>query len=630
MHTKEMYINIKQVKEKYSRIYIYGAGVDGKRLCDALDGTEIVALIDNNRGGEGYCINGKEVMGREIIDSKEEGVPIVIATRIFAMEIVDYLIGKGMIAGKDFFVWDEDYHFHRNTIITEYIEFNSRVWKPYKVVSSENEVLMSLNHNHYIAGIVCPFFANYFATKKNAKIVAFSRYHLAVDKMSTVIKDIAKSYNVSSILDYQISEDQEKETNRILHDIWSNIKSWEDWKNISVYGIEMGTTIIRSILRYKLPTFDATSLHMKGLLAEEIKRIVYWNYYFKTHKVCAVLLDDGVTIEGYVRELAIAYGIQVYGIDNDRIRRLNHNYCAEPFVKYYKEFWNSLSEEEKQYGLAYSKKRLMARLKGDTSDIPYMQGSTPYKNNDERAVIYGNNSIKLLICPHVFDEDSYDYGEQLFDNNYISWLQHLGELSNRYTSYDWYLKPHPNSSARDYMILEKFVKEYPKIKLISSSVSPVQLKDKGIKYALTVRGTLGHEYPLVGISVINAGVNPHIGFGFNYNPVSKKEFDLLIDSLEGQNPIIDIDEIFQFYAIHYLFYDKSQMDYRKYFFKGKELNEDIAIMSANGSAFSCSNYDHFLKEINEERVSELMKKMDVIVEKINAWREDYFYKKDIR
>ena len=473
------------------------------------------------------------------------------------------------------------------------------------------------------------YFSNYFASLYDAEIVAFFRGNVSENAFSDVMKEIWESCNVSEIVAVCLDEEKTIEAKKITNQIWSRIQTWEDWKNIIVYDIEFGTTIIRSMLKSKIPDFDPRTEHMKDLLFDEIKRVVYWKNFFDKNEVCAVLLDDGISYEGYPREFATKYGIPVYAIDVDITRKIGHDYYYGTFFEYYKDFWNKLSLDEKRIGIDYAKNKLRARFLGDTSDLPYMKGITPYGTfSNNRKIIEENDKIKVLICAHIFGEDSYQCGPQIFDNNYISWLQHIGELSNKHKEYDWYIKAHPSGEASDEIILKEYIRSYPRIKAVPVDISPIVLREEGIKFALTVSGTVGHEYPLLGITVINAGNNPHMMFDFDYNPSTKKEFDELIESLPTLREK-KTNEIYQYYCMEYLYYDRGKMDYRKKFFDEGILTDNAAKLWANNELFTYKNYGYYLEQISEKKIENIMENMGNIIREIDEWSPEVFYKKSI-
>ena len=74
--------------------------------------------------------------------------------------------------------------------------------------------------------------------------------------------------------------------------------------------------------------------------------------------------------------------------------------------------------------------------------------------------------------------------------------------------------------------------------------------------ALTVYGSIGHEYPLFEIPVINASINnPHSSYNFNINAKSKKELEnKIINIRKLKKPINQKikNEIYEFYYMRYL------------------------------------------------------------------------------
>jgi hypothetical protein len=248
----------------------------------------------------------------------------------------------------------------------------------------------------------------------------------------------------------------------------------------------------------------------------------------------------------------------------------------------------------------------------------------------ETRILRDNDKLKILICPHSFEEDSYLNGEHIFDNTFFSWLCHLGELSEQTPNYEWYLKDHPTMYPRDLAINDMILSKYHKIIRLPIGVSPIQLKEEGIKYALTVSGSIGHEYPAIGIQVINAGLNPHSKFDFCWNPKTKEEYDDLIFNLDKLPVKNDMEGLYKFYCLNYLYYDWEYIPNNKFFFENPLLRIfDANELKTKGLEFGTWMYKELLKEYSVEKHHKILSQMDGLLEKVDSYRPDIFYKKDI-
>ena len=68
-------------------------------------------------------------------------------------------------------------------------------------------------------------------------------------------------------------------------------------------------------------------------------------------------------------------------------------------------------------------------------------------------------------------------------------------------------------------------------------ISHNEILKLGVSCVLTAYGSIGHEYPLFQVLVINAGNNTHIGYSFCYHTKSIKEYLLLLKVLNVYNLI---------------------------------------------------------------------------------------------
>lgn len=613
------YVRITDLKEMSAdyAFLIFGAGANGKKLLEKATGIiKIIGYIDNNRNG-GYVENYPIIGVNDIAKFKKDNTKIIISTGKYAEEIALQLFEYQLYPEADFYVWDEDFYYHCDKATQDIIEHNKRVWGEPGKKSKQNQIIIPYAGVHDVSSVALAYCSHYLADKFGADIYCFSR--IWKGEVNPTIWKVHQSFHVKAIIDPILSEEREEEAAKIAESIWSNISSWEDWNKISIFGIRFGTTMIRDYMRFYMPSLNYKDIQMKEWFVDVIRRIVFWYDYIACHEVKALIMWDGVHREGYLRDIAISKGIPTYAIHYTQFGKLTFDYTpARPYI-HFKKFWNQLSEQEQTEGINWSKGQLEKRLQGGEEEVSYMKGNSPFALAKTKPVLRDSNKIKILICPHSIEDDCFYCGEQLFDNNILSWLCHLGDLSEKTLEYEWYIKPHPISSERDIKIIDMLVEKYPRIEVIRENVSPIQLREEGITVALTIAGTIGHEYPMLGIPVINAGRNPHMAFDFDYNPKTKEEYDVLLLNLKHLNKEIDIEEIYQFYCIHYYYYAWSWKIAPSCFFKDSTLHKTFL-----GS--DTSRYRLFLEEWSEERHNQMKKNVIELFEWLDNWKEDMFYR----
>lgn len=553
--------------------------------------------------------------------------PIFVLSRRFWVEIVTYLESKGLVLGSDLFFWEQGVPM--NELVSDFIAHNQRLWKSEAIVS-KNKILVPFPRNHHDAGrSVCyAYCGNYLAKRYNAKIFGYICWSgTGHDLMYTSksAREVARSHNVVGLLDFECDQRQLALAKKLFDQIWSSINTWQDVKNIDINGMNFGISIIRAYLRYCVPSLSPRSESFAQYLWVIIQHIVFLLGYFQTHiDIKAVILLDGVCRDSFLRDIAIANNLTVYAIGYPgpgiKCNTPVYSPTGERFY-HYKEFFLKLSPKEQVVGIEWARRSLEARLNGDNKEITYMTTSI-YEMKPGERVLEQNDKLKVLICPHTLEDDLSPYGWQIFAN-FIDWMGHLGELSNS-TDYDWYLKMHPVSKERDHAFIKDFLAHYPRIKIIPTWTSPKQLKAEGIKFAFTMHGTLGHEYPALGIQVVNASNNPHIAFNFCYNPTTAKEFDDIVFNFPRLiDKKIDMQEMYQFYCIHFLYYRGQDRPRQEVFFKRPEL---YSPPSTATKAELFERYKTYLEdwtpdfhEITKQKVVELFREMD-------NFKEDVFYK----
>lgn len=614
---------------KGKSIILFGAGADGKSFLKFFgDKVNVKYFIDNASRGCTESLFGVPIYSIDFLQKDYLHEPIIITSSRYKEEIAKQLSDLGYLEGKNFFIWQKNNLDRFDINVQKFINHNRENWKRKEAGLRPNTVLLELINIHDTIFVPWSYCANYLADKYNAEIICcpfmkiegFDDNNLA----SESVWNVYESFNAKEKVYPELNASQINKADQLFELLWNNLKSKQDWYNIEIEGKNFGKQICAYYIRLIDPTFDIMNPKMKHYLQCMIRVIVFWQDYFAAHsELKAMISCDGLYMRNIIQVIASEYDVDFYAIDAVQGRKCDVDIAEGSEFKYYKQFFKELSDSEKEYGIEWGRTHLNNRLQGDKEDISYMECS-PYSFARSKKVLNDDNKIKVMICPHCFQDYPYACGSFFFSDHY-EWLSFLGKISER-TSYDWYLKIHPAADKLDKLIWQEIVEKYPKIKMLPQDVSVLQLRDEGIRFALTVWGTLGHEYPALGIQVINSGNNPHIAFDFDWNPKSIEEYEKLLLNLDNLHKKVDMNEIYQFYCIHYLYYQRRNRDRSKVFFKDERLCHPIF---DDCRKVSTENYNIFINECNNERHKQLLQNTKAYMEEMDSYKEGIFYKNKI-
>lgn len=144
-------------------LYIFGAGVDAETAYKKIK-KDVVAFIDNYRNGEDFKFYGKPIISFDTyMNSRTKHDLIIIATYRFSREIGEQLNRAGLIAGKDYYIWDEQYLYHEDDATEKFIRFMEKIWSPYQVKAIKNnaKILIPFENRHDTAAIVYAYCGNF-------------------------------------------------------------------------------------------------------------------------------------------------------------------------------------------------------------------------------------------------------------------------------------------------------------------------------------------------------------------------------------------------------------------------------------------------------------------------------------
>jgi len=618
---KKYCLNVKQIREIKKNLIIFGAGADGSRLYKATAASnEIAYFVDN-----GHFLSNS-LYGITIIkfgQLKEICVDeiIIIASMYYYREIFEQLIKGGFKPGKDFFIWngitDGEVNDYSDENTQRFIAYNRKIWSNVCKKNRSNKILIPYRNTTEIVYAPWSYCANYLAEKYDASIYCIGGVR---DILNDDLMKLYESFNTEGFINEELNAELKDEADKLFEEVLPTIHEKKDVKKIKIYGENFGTEILRDYLRLEYPILYINDISFERQLKQMIGYIVFWHDYLKKEasNVKAIIVWDGLYYrEGIIRKIAYSYGIPVYTIVNTTC--FKWNYDVEFDFEYYAKYFDMLTEDEKQKGIKWAKGKLKSHLEGNTEDMPIFNKSVFGERFVRKVTIENSNKIKVVICPHYTEDDAFPYGDDMLFDDPWDWLEYLGKLSND-LPYDWYLKPHPIEKELGDKLINDYILKYPNIKLLPKFVSPVQLKEEGIKYALTIHGSIGYEYPLIGINVINAGYNPHISFDFDINPCSLDEYYSILSNLNFYHHEVDIEQIFKFYCIHFAYNRPRKPDIRSIIFMDDRLKDIRGLISSKTNS-STELFSIYVNEMSNKRHEELLTRYATLFEEMDSYKK---------
>jgi len=481
-----------------------------------------------------------------------------------------------------------------------YVRHNKEIWGDNSSNNKKGEILVE---SCTIASSIISFsyLANILAGIHNATIKTYviRKKSLITKILSFKINKIYKSFHTDDVVYFYLSQSQSLEKETLFNTVYSRLKDKKDVEDLKIDGVWIGDLVYDShCMNYKVPTINISDKDFRDSLSQAISYYIFWRDYFEAHNVKSIILTHTVYYQiAIISRIAIHRKIPVYQINATHLYYLSEkNIMAYTEFFHYPEYFRALSKEEQLKGLQMAKERLEKRLSGEVGvDMRYSTKSA-YGGVKNNKVLRESPRIKILVATHCFFDNPHPYGVNLFPDFY-EWLTFLGTISEK-TDYDWYIKTHPDFLPGNIPIIEEFVKRYPKLALIPSETSHLQLIEEGISFALTVYGTIGFEYAALGIPVVNASLcNARIRYNINIHPKSIEEYERILLSLPEQKLDIDMNEVYEAYYMFYLNKTENWLfqDYEGFLKNIGGYNKQIGSVS----------YDKFLEEFSRQRHEEI-------------------------
>ena len=433
-----------------------------------------------------------------------------------------------------------------------------------------NGIILVEFNNILSAHITYPYLIKVLNDKKNSKLISYtpnkiSKFYYYLNMfllpLNLGVYSIYKSFGSTKLITPDLTNKNFKEFNNVK----KKINNKNELIDLKLDGIWVGDLIYDSYLKkYNLPTIDLKNKSFDEFLKYSIEIFYFWKDYFNQNNINAICVSHCCYLNAIPLRIAISKRISSYMIHLQKCYRLDkNNLFADKDFRYYKEVFIQFSNNDKKKFIQLAFDRIKLRFDGNIGvDMPYSK-KTAYSNKyKNKPIIKKSSKIKILIAAHCFSDSPHGHGKLLFADFY-EWIDFLGKLSNN-TDYDWYIKSHPDFKISTKKILLDFTKKYKKFNLLPSDSSHHQIIKEGINFALTCVGTIGFEYPMLGIPVINASQNnPHISYNFNLHPKNITEYEKLLRNLNQINFKIDKSEIAEYYYMNNI-YNTNKLFFKDY------------------------------------------------------------------
>ena len=338
---------------------------------------------------------------------------------------------------------------------------------------------------------------------------------------------------------------------QILLDVFHLLRTVEEnnhLKTLEIRKIKVGLDIYETILRTGTPTVKIGSPRFLRSAAQGLIALNFYEWLIEAKGLSAVLLSHDAYIGiGLLGKVAHQHDVPVYHANPYEIIRTSGDFEIYKRFLNYPRYFDHLEQEIQEKLLANAENDLNLRLSGEVGiGLPH-QTLSAFSGEGEYKFA-SKESRKALIATHCFFDNPHGYDEMIFDD-FWEWLLFLAE-NTKNSSLEWFLKPHRDYLPGTLETLKRLVDEFPHLKILPAQTSFQYLKNNNFEVSLTCYGSIGHELPILGIAVVNSAYNPHIAYNFNTHCASREEILQVLNYLEKSKLEIEIDGIYQFYAVH--------------------------------------------------------------------------------
>lgn len=471
----------------------------------------------------------------------------------------------------------------------KFIKHNQKVFEIIKSNSNDNGKIL-VEFNNFISNhIGFSYLVNALQKKYKSKVVAYIGNTLLVNplKINFITKmkflvgrffginffSIYKSFGTEEFFYPELNPKFIKKKNKIYNQFLKEVTNLYKLEKYKINNILVGDliydTYLKNLAQIKKslePTVILKNKEFLSFVDQFVSLFLVWDNYFKNNKVRAVIGTHYCYTLAIPLRLANKYNAEAHVCNPHMLNKYKKNFIYQNNETFFlKKIFKKINKLNKKKIIKIAQERMYSRKNGKYStDFAYVTKS-PFGSIKRKKYLNNNKKLKVVIATHAFGDAPHAMGNHIFTDHY-QWLKFLTEISKK-TNYEWYVKTHPNFGSlwtefikheRD--VSKNIIKDSKNMFLLPSDVTHNQLVKEGISAVFTVTGTVGLDYAMLNVPVINASLsNPQINYNFNLHPKNKKELTKIIFNLKNiiKKFKINKDEIYECYGVKNVFFSKD-------------------------------------------------------------------------
>ena len=338
--------------------------------------------------------------------------------------------------------------------------------------------------------------------------------------------------------------------------IYKKIEFKKDVLQIEYKKIKCGDLIYDSYLRFnKKPTVNLNDLSLLFYIADCINQIDYFleickknsidEYYtsyttYISHGIpVRVFLENKIDVYSFAHVNEINYNFQV-----KKLNKFDH-LQTKPHLSYRKIF-KKLNDRNQLIKLGLDKFKL--RFEGK-NDLDFMKNNQYDKGYITPKFDYDLDGVVFI---GDFFDSQHIFKSMVFEDLY-EWLIHTINLTLKFNLKIGF-KPHPNQLRGSSIILEEIQKKHPRIKWINPLTSNSEIFRSGIKFGISVYGSVLPELAFHKIKPISCGDNPASSYNFIFQASSIKQYDdYILNHVKLNFKSNLMEEIGEFYYMNWIY-----------------------------------------------------------------------------